>query len=82
MKGDKKVIQLLNRQLTRELTAVNQYFLHALMQTRWGLEKLGKHEYRESIEEMQHADSQLDLIGKVGLENYLQSQMNEEVSKS
>ena len=161
MKGDKKVIQLLNRQLTRELTAVNQYFLHARMQTHWGLEKLGKHEYRESIEEMQHADSliqrilvldglpnlqdlgklgigetvpemfnsdltlergsqatlkeaishcesvkdyvsreilehilvdteehvdwietQLDLIGKVGLENYLQSQMNEEEPKS
>ena len=161
MKGDKKVIQLLNRQLTRELTAVNQYFLHASMQSHWGLEKLGRHEYQEATEEMKHADSlikrilvldglpnlqdlgklgigehvpemlssdlalergsqetlkegishcesvkdyvsreilediledteehidwietQLDLVKKVGLENYLQSQMGEEESKS
>jgi len=149
MKGDKKVIQLLNRQLTRELTAVNQYFLHARMQSHWGLEKmkhadslikrilvldglpnlqdLGKLGIGENVPEMlssdlalergsqetlkegishcesvkdyvsreilediledteEHIDwieTQLDLVKKVGLENYLQSQMSEEESKS
>ncbi|HUL57517.1 MAG TPA: bacterioferritin [Usitatibacter sp.] len=62
MKGDNKVIQLLNRQLTRELTAVNQYFLHARMQRHWGFERLGKHEYDESIEEMKHADALIQRI--------------------
>ena len=57
MKGDPQIVQLLNRQLTRELTAVNQYFLHARMQSHWGFRKLGEHEYHESIEEMKHADA-------------------------
>ena len=62
MKGDAKVIEYLNRALTNELTAINQYFLHARMFENWGLERLNEKEYHESIDEMKHADALIKRI--------------------
>jgi len=62
MKGDKKVISYLNKALRQELTAINQYFLHARMYQHMGLAKLHEHEHKESIGEMKHADKLIERI--------------------
>ena len=71
MRGDEKVLEFLNEQLTAELTAINQYFLHAKMQENWGWVKLAAHTKAESIDEMRHAESLTDRILFLdGLPNY------------
>ncbi|GAA3132370.1 bacterioferritin [Streptosporangium carneum] len=71
MQGDKKIIELLNEQLTAELTAINQYFLHAKMQENWGYTRLAKYTREESIDEMRHAEKLTDrILFLEGLPNY------------
>lgn len=71
MRGDDEIISLLNEQLTSELTAINQYFLHAKMQASWGFSELAAHTRAESIEEMHHAERVTDrILFLEGLPNY------------
>ncbi len=71
MQGDPNVIALLNEQLTAELTAINQYFLHAKMQEHWGYQRLADHTRSESIDEMRHAERLTDrILFLEGLPNY------------
>jgi bacterioferritin len=71
MQGDARVIEFLNEQLTAELTAINQYFLHARMQENWGYTKLAAHTRAESLDEMRHAEVLTDrILFLEGLPNY------------
>jgi bacterioferritin len=62
MKGDAKIIKRLNQVLTNELTAIDQYFLHAKMFDHWGLERLGERERKASLDEMKHAEELVERI--------------------
>jgi bacterioferritin len=71
VRGDTQILDLLNDQLTSELTAINQYFLHAKMQEHWGYQELAAYTRKESIEEMVHAERLTDrILFLSGLPNY------------
>lgn len=83
MKGDPQVIEALNSVLSAELTAINQYFIHAKMCRNWGYEALAKHAHAESIEEMKHADSVIERIlyldGTPNMQRYMKINVGETV---
>jgi bacterioferritin len=85
VKGDVKVIAILNEVLKAELTAINQYFLHAEMCENWGYEKLAKHTRKESIEEMQHAEKLMERIllldGSPNMSDYFKINIGQNVKQ-